>query len=390
MQFEDIDINVIRQMLQENEEDRLFGKNVTTQLDNPEYHPIKRGANDKTVFQEMMMDPYYDGYVMKYPDPVGVVIRQPRRKYYYRGESQLYPTTMSTLGRLVHETKSAQGKEVEKLVADIKLHQFVRQICRYENVKAFENLGITVQYQAIAQHYGFRTYMMDITSDFEVALFFACCKFDSRTRSWRPLATVDTEVAEEKKYGIIFRRAVLPWSMLPDEGAHPIFPIGYQPFIRCSNQTGFTIPMYEGDDLKTLNLPGMQMLRFRHNPDLSQWIYDKMKGGNLIYSRTDVLEGVAGKLEEFVKSMTVDRSTLLAVLAANKVYHKWRTAKWLHAIQHHGYTICDNPLPITVEEDANIQEQLQGFDIESFYRLKLQSRPMYSGPITIVDGKNLK
>lgn len=111
-------------------------------------------------------------------------------------------------------------------------------------MKAFENLDITVQYQAIARHYGFRTYMMDITSDFEVALFFACCKFDGKTRRWAPLTTVDTEVEEEKKYGIIFRRAVLPWSVLLDEGVHPIFPIGYQPFICCSNQTDFTIPMY--------------------------------------------------------------------------------------------------------------------------------------------------
>ena len=52
MHFEDIDINAIRQMLWKNEEDRLFGKNVTKQQDNPEFHPIKRGANDKTVFQE--------------------------------------------------------------------------------------------------------------------------------------------------------------------------------------------------------------------------------------------------------------------------------------------------------------------------------------------------
>lgn len=49
MHFEDIDINAIRQMLWKNEEDRLFGKNVTQQQDNPEFHPIKRGANDKTV-----------------------------------------------------------------------------------------------------------------------------------------------------------------------------------------------------------------------------------------------------------------------------------------------------------------------------------------------------
>lgn len=51
MHFEDIDINAIRQMLWKNEEDRLLGKNVTKQQDNPEFHPIKRGANDKTVFQ---------------------------------------------------------------------------------------------------------------------------------------------------------------------------------------------------------------------------------------------------------------------------------------------------------------------------------------------------
>jgi hypothetical protein len=114
-----------------------------------------------------------------------------------------------------------------------------------------------------------------------------------------------------------------------------------------------------------------------------------MKGGDLIYSKTDVLEGVAGKLEEFVKSMTVDRSTLLAVLAANNVYHKWKTSKWLHAIQHHGYTICDNPLPITPEEDAHIREKLKGFDIESFYGLKLQSRLVYTGPVTLVDGKDI-
>ena len=65
------------------------------------------------------MDSFYDGYLMRYPDPVGVVIRQPQRKFFYRGENQLYPTTMSSLGRVVHDVKSKQGKEVEKLIADV-------------------------------------------------------------------------------------------------------------------------------------------------------------------------------------------------------------------------------------------------------------------------------
>ena len=389
MQYEDITLDDIRQMLKENDEDRIFGQNVTTQPDNPVFHPIERGLTDQNVFQEMMMDSFYDGYLMRYPDPVGVVIRQPQRKYFYRGENQLYPTTMSSLGRVVHEVKSNQRKEVEKLIADVKFHQFVKHICCYDNVKAFERMGVTVQYQAIAQHYGFRTYMMDITSDFEVALFFACCRFDGQNRVWRPLTQEESEVSEEKKFGIIFRRAVLPWSMLPDEIKRPIFPIGYQPFIRCSNQTGFTIPMYEDDDLKTLDLPGMHMLRFRHNSDLASWIYEKMDGGKKIYSTTDVLSGVEAKLEAFVKSMTVDDYSLTEVLSTNKAYHFWRKAQWRHAIHHCGYTIGDYPLPITPEEDSRIREQLEGFDIETFYGIKLESRPTYSGPITIVNGRDI-
>lgn len=137
-----------------------------------------------------------------------------------------------------------------------------------------------------------------------------------------------------------------------------------------------------------MDLPGMQMLRFCHNYDLDHWIFEKMKGGDLIYSKTYVLKGVAGELEEFVKLMTVDRSTLLAVLAANKAYHKWRTAKWLNAIQYHSYTICDNPLPITAE-DAYIMEKLKGFDVESFYGFKIQSRLTFKDPFTIIDGKDL-
>lgn len=54
MHFEDIDINAIRQMLWKNEEDRLFGKDVTKQQDNPEFHPIKRGAMTRLCFRKRL------------------------------------------------------------------------------------------------------------------------------------------------------------------------------------------------------------------------------------------------------------------------------------------------------------------------------------------------
>ena len=128
MNYKDITIDEIRQMLDENERDRQFGVAVTTQLNNPELHPINQGFTTKNVFREMMMDQYNDGWLLQYPEPVGVVIQQPRRTYFYRGESELYPTTMSSLGRALNDIKTEDGKQVEVLVADVKCYQFVQLI----------------------------------------------------------------------------------------------------------------------------------------------------------------------------------------------------------------------------------------------------------------------
>ena len=251
-----------------------------------------------------------------------------------------------------------------------------------ENVRAFEEIGVTVQYAAIAQHYGFKTCLMDITSDFEVALFFSCCK--CRDGQWHPLKPADTETQEEKKYGIIFRRAVVPWSMLPND-RRPIFPIGYQPFIRCSNQTGYTMAMGENDDLKTMNLPGMEMLRFRHNPELSQWIYDKMDGGNKIYSKEDVLAIIADKLHDFVTSKVIDETALSEMVQQNKDFNGRSLEEWKRLLIENGYAVGSNPLMLSEEEAAKITQQLAGFDIQQFYGIGIRYRKYYNGPIEFVD-----
>ena len=374
MVYKDITLEDIRKMLAENERDRQFGAAVTNQPDNPNLHPINRGLNRENVMRKIMMDPYKDGFLMQYPEPIGVVIQQPRRTYFYRGESEMYPTSMSSLGRTLKEARTEECKLVETLVANVKYLQFAQLIQPMENVQAFEKLHVTVQYAAIAQHYGFKTFLMDITSDFEVALFFACCKY--RNGQWEPLTAKDTEVKEEKKYGVIFRREVMPWSMWPDD-THPIFPIGYQPFIRCSNQTGYTIAMDENDDLKTMDLDGMEMLRFRHNPELTQWIYDKMDGGNKIYAKEDVLAIIRDKLDAFIKSKVIDEKTLNDMILPDGEYSEYSIAEWKKLLVSHGYTVSFNPLALSPDEKAQISQKLAGFDIQDFYGINIHYRLCY-------------
>lgn len=203
MNYRDITSGDIRQMLEENERDRQFGETVTTQPNNPNLHPINRGLTTDNIIREMMLDVYQDGFTMQYPDPVGVVILQPQRKFFYRGKSEMYPFTMSSLGRTLKEIENESERGEERLVANVKCLQFAKLIQPMENVRAFEELDVTVQYDAIAQHYGFKTFLMDMTLDFEVALFFAYCKYvDGK---WSPLTTNDTEKKEEKKFGLIFQ-----------------------------------------------------------------------------------------------------------------------------------------------------------------------------------------
>lgn len=286
----------------------------------------------------------------------------------------MYPFSMSSLERVLHGIETEESKLVEVLVANVKYKQFTQLIQPMENVQAFEKLGVTVQYEAIAQHYGFKTFLMDITSDFEVALFFACCKY--RDGQWEPLTSVDTEVMEEKKFGVIFRRAVMPWSMWPED-EHPIFPIGYQPFMRCSNQTGYTLAMGENEDLKTMDLPGMEMLRFHHNTELAQRIYDKMDGGNKIYAKEDVLAIIRDKLDTFIKSKVIDEEALNEMVQSDGEYSEHSIAEWKKLLVSHGYIVGSNPLTITTDEEAQITKKLAGFDIQDFYGIKIHYRPCY-------------
>lgn len=64
-------------------------------------------------------------------------------------------------------------------------------------------------YDAIAQHYGFNTNLLNITSDLNVALFFACCRYENN--KWRPLTEKECKnnkysvlyIADEDFYGLL-------------------------------------------------------------------------------------------------------------------------------------------------------------------------------------------
>lgn len=279
------------------------GENFWNQCDN--FH----AAMDMEYLQR---DPLTAGLQIEYPH--GVVLRQSARSGFFRGENQLYERSVPTLLRKLKRDylSDTAGQELYRMVADMRIYEFKCLIGQFEHVREWKECDVL--YDVLAQHYGLETCWMDVTSDFDVALFFACCYFDRSVGAFRPLTKEQTEQNEKTRYGVIYHMPA--WVMgsrwdtelekfsgcsdevTAQEGdkkryrsyEHPkfrgqvqnlIYPIGFQPFMRCSMQNGYAIYMRKALPLQDDMF--FQRLRFRHSQELSQRIFDAMDGGRKIY-----------------------------------------------------------------------------------------------------------
>lgn len=241
-------------------------------------------------------DPKISGFIMDYPH--GRIIRQAERNHYYRGENQIYPSSIPTLLRTLNRFHSIEEKELYNIVAGMRIAEFKTLIENFNHVQDWASNYGTVLYEALAQHYGLETSWLDVTNDFNVALFFATCYHDGS--KWRPLTKERIEASELSRYGMIFH--IPHWKVRAASGFYDvpvmngaekfrrniIWPIGFQPFMRCNLQYGYGINMK--DEYPLQKDITFEKLRFRHSEKLSREIFDLMQQGRLIYPHDGLSE----------------------------------------------------------------------------------------------------
>ena len=88
----------------------------------------------------------------------------------------------------------------------MKIAEFNTLLFKFQHTADFLEKGVSVLSEQLAQHYGLKTQWLDITNDFEVALFFACCKYNKNYNMWSPLTKSDFNRNENTQYGIIFKK----------------------------------------------------------------------------------------------------------------------------------------------------------------------------------------
>jgi len=393
MSYEDI-----RQFYTMNLRDLEECKRVTASSSRGEtyYAHDGRPGNEKiedfeaAFFKEVLYrDAKTAGFMMRYPH--GVVISQGEHSSYFRGENQIFEKSQPSLLRALERFSDEKKKQVYKLIADMRIAEFGIFLCRLGITQFWlDNYG-DVLFEPLAQHYGLETTWLDITSDFNVALFFATCAWNGK--KWFPLSKKETKQSEATKYGVIFH--IPQWQAanirmldgleMADGQTYlqnTIWPIGYQPFMRCHSQHAYGIHMEIPFPLQ--HDITFEKLRFRHNEKLSRDVFDLMDGGKKIYPQ-EGLQDFQDVIKSIASANTFSDEAFAYAFEKNTYFcDKDVAIKELRSSSVLGAPVTligdKHPFYITRQRIRALNRKYVGFSIEKNYGITLSYRAVMYPP----------
>lgn len=345
---------------------------------------MKCNQNLLRIITNMLTKTFTPGYLLEF-SATGCVMTQPRSRFYYRGENAYYRSSKASVYRSTDKTKPAS---IQAFIDRLRLYQCWETLDKFDAVRQW---GICeINYMALAQHYGFRTQMIDITSDLKTALFFACCKYGA-DQKWHPLSNVDfdhrssrKEVAAkcrgDSRYGILYRSPSeitdLCWCIEPAETAYEIIiPVGHQPFMRCSQQHGYMLLAREDYDLFLDKR--FEKLKFRLTEDICNWIFEEMEQGNLVYPYDDIPD-ISPDFERLNAQMIIERN-IFEIVANDFQLKGIDRTNALTVLKQYGFEIKEAVSVIMPERLEEINKTYSA----QYAMQKMEVMPQYSPILSI-------
>lgn len=334
----DITIDDINQLLNYAEQDEMWAAAVKNEVSNRDKAIHNGTYTNKTdwLFEEFQIT-QTAGTVIHMPYGLRI-ITFPSKRQLFRGEIQNYHRSMPSLNRMFKDCMDEKEKEIIRVIAHLRKWQFGNLIWNINIVPYWEAKLSDVNLDALAQHYGFATHLMDLTNDFKAALFFATCKYVPEIDSYRPLTQEDIDKSEDTKYGYIFHAP--DWTIdfmngggfMKWEHEHYNFndpsiqkerfylqsgdmdgvalQIGYQPLQRCAQQSGYIYPMRYAPSLQ--EDWHFEKMRFKQSVEVSQKVYEIMDGGKKVFPNEGVNE-LRDYIEKIKHSVVFTKDELEAV-----------------------------------------------------------------------------
>ena len=237
---------------------------------NVSYYPINGATYPCFVVNQLSQRPGHYNEMPRFSIKPSLA----HNKFLFRGQSEFYNPCVPSMFR--DEKKVTEHQYVDDVIQINELEVLLRQ---HPLVQLFEQgfyllhefFRFRVDYTGLSQHYYNRTPLLDLTSDMEVAKFFAVTWFNMEKDCY--------EKYDGDELGVLYYYD-LGADAFTDSNNRNYFveTIGKQPFMRSGNQSGFIIHL---DDKMNFNeLPEVRYVFFRHDQDITNRIFADSEKGN--------------------------------------------------------------------------------------------------------------
>lgn len=169
----------------------------------------------------------------------------------------------------------------------------------------FKKHNFLVDYEGLAQHYGLKTSVLDLTSDIEIALFFATCKYDKDNDDFSYFDDGQVHTAILYLFDPLFDNEPIPADFLSNN----ITPIGLQAFMRPGLQKGFALHIAPKKSIKCWKYD------FTFTCEDSKYYYDKFMKESPIWHVDDILVG---------KARQIAKQTLFSFSVMSETFREFR------------------------------------------------------------------
>jgi hypothetical protein len=247
---------------------------------------------------------------------------------YYRGQASSFSPSKPSLYR--------KGMtEAKQFIERIRFEELKRLLEDYPLTKLFREdfyalapdgkhhlLPLSIDTLALAQHYGIKTELMDLTTDKFVAAFFATtdCKDDRYT----PI------VDKRKEKGVFYRYVHIDFPM---SGKSRLRAVGLQPLSRPGEQRGLVYEMSPDDDFNNIVTTTEE---FEHDKDVSEFIFNYTNRSRKLFP----INPIQNHIERICKSKTLSRQ---ACEMARKEFYPEITDEMLDSyLEQEGVVLSEN------------------------------------------------
>jgi hypothetical protein len=208
--------------------------------------------------------------------------------YLYRGQNEEVVPCIPSLYR-------GNPTDIDIFLNKLRLVAFKHLLESYPIVNGFfKKNHFIVDVEGLAQHYGLKTSVLDLTRSLDVAIFFAVCKFNRSTNQYEYYDDDQVHAAILYVFDPIFDNEPVP-SHEHDIYNGNIRPIGLQPFRRPAEQKGFSLHIAKGSSVKCY------MYRFQFTSEDSKHYFELFDEGYKLWVQDRLVDKAKqiSELKEF-------------------------------------------------------------------------------------------